>query len=53
MAKGINYFKSFCKISTAFGTAATMQELADMIVTREPDAALRLAQLESILVGSF
>jgi VCBS repeat-containing protein len=27
--------------------AATMQDLADMIVTRQPNAALRLAQLES------
>jgi GAF domain-containing protein len=32
MTKATNYFKSFCKISTAFGTAATMQDLLDLIV---------------------
>ena len=32
MAKGINYFKSFCKISKAFGTTLGKTELLDLIV---------------------
>ncbi|WP_372683162.1 GAF domain-containing protein [Desulfosarcina sp.] len=32
MTKETDFFKSFCKISAAFGTAATMQELLDLIV---------------------
>ncbi len=32
MTRETDYFRSFCKISKAFGTAATMQELLDLIV---------------------
>jgi GAF domain-containing protein len=32
MAKGINYFKSFCKISKAFGTTFSKTEILDLIV---------------------
>ena len=32
MAKGINYFKSFCKISKAFGTTLSKTEILNLIV---------------------
>ncbi len=38
MTKNNNYFRTFCKISQAFGTAATQQELLDLVVQSATDA---------------
>ncbi|MBC2744316.1 MAG: GAF domain-containing protein, partial [Desulfosarcina sp.] len=37
MTREKDYFKTFCKISKAFGTAATKQELLDLIVNSAID----------------
>ena len=37
MAKEINYFKSFCKVSKAFGTTLSKTELLDLVVTSAID----------------
>jgi hypothetical protein len=37
MTKETDYFKTFCKISKAFGTAITKQELLDLVVSSAID----------------
>jgi signal transduction protein with GAF and PtsI domain len=37
MTRAKDYFKTFCKISTAFGTAITKQGLLDLVVTSAID----------------
>ena len=38
MTKTTDYFKTFCRISQAFGTAATEEELLDLVVKSATDA---------------
>ena len=38
MTQKTDYFKTFCKVSQAFGTAATQQELLDLVVKSAVDA---------------